>query len=35
VQIYLLDLYPKGPFWDMWSRVFNGGRPPKMAWDLK
>ena len=37
-QVVLADLYPKGPFWDMWDRVFNGGgdgRGPLTAWDLK
>ena len=36
-QVYLTDLYPEGPFWDMWSRVFSGSDPSKRAstaWDL-
>jgi len=35
LQVVLADLYPKGPFWDIWSRVFAGKRPPLTAWDLK
>jgi hypothetical protein len=35
VQIYLADLYPMGPFWDIWNRVFRGEHKPMMAWDLK
>ena len=35
LQMVIADLYPKGPFWDMWSRVFAGRRPPLTAWDLK
>ena len=37
-QVFLTDLYPRGPFWDMWSRVFSaksGGLPALTAWDLK
>jgi hypothetical protein len=33
-QVYLTDLYPRGPFWAMWSQVFAQGHPPKLAWDL-
>eukprot|EP00614_Pseudopedinella_elastica_P013743 CAMPEP_0172585074 /NCGR_PEP_ID=MMETSP1068-20121228/4546_1 /TAXON_ID=35684 /ORGANISM="Pseudopedinella elastica, Strain CCMP716" /LENGTH=568 /DNA_ID=CAMNT_0013379417 /DNA_START=188 /DNA_END=1895 /DNA_ORIENTATION=- len=35
LQVIITDLYPKGPFWDMWSRVFAGRRAPLTAWDLK
>eukprot|EP01035_Chromulina_nebulosa_P019476 gene19476-25358_t len=34
-QLYLTDLYPEGPFWDMWSQVYGAGRPVMTAWDLK
>lgn len=34
-QIYLTDLYPEGPFWDVWSKVFSsGGLPALTAFDL-
>jgi len=37
LQIIIADLYPKGPFWEMWTRVFSnaGRRIPLTAWDLK
>jgi hypothetical protein len=37
LQVIIADLYPKGPFWDMWSRVFSNvaRRKPLTAWDLK
>ena len=35
LQIFLTDLYPKGPFWDIWDRVFRGARAPLTAWDLR
>ena len=38
LRVVLADLYPKGPFWDLWGRVFFGGVPgrePLTAWDLK
>ena len=34
LQILLTDIYPEGPFWDMWSRVFRGTRPPLTAWQI-
>ena len=34
-QIYLTDLYPKGPFWNMWSDVYSHGLPALTAWDIK
>jgi len=36
--VLLTDLYPEGPFWDMWSRVFSQGTPQAAAltaWDLR
>lgn len=35
LQILITDLYPRGPFWPIWERVFFGGRKPLTAWDLK
>ncbi len=35
VQVMLTDLYPEGPFWDMWSRVFSHGHNALTAWDIK
>jgi hypothetical protein len=35
VQVMLTDLYPEGPFWDMWSRVFSHGNQAMTAWDIK
>lgn len=35
-QIYLTDLYPKGPFWEMWSKVFSSPKHQTLtAWDLR
>eukprot|EP01036_Dinobryon_divergens_P033044 gene33044-42754_t len=37
-QIYLTDLYPEGPFWEMWSKVYSSKTsdlPTLTAWDLK
>ena len=36
-QVYLTDLYPEGPFWEMWRQAFSQGtgKPVKTAWDLK
>jgi hypothetical protein len=34
-QILLTDLFPQGPFWEVWSQVFHGRYPPLTAWDLK
>ncbi|KAJ8602204.1 hypothetical protein CTAYLR_003615 [Chrysophaeum taylorii] len=34
VQILLTDIYPKGPFWPMWSKVFRGAREPLTAFDV-
>ena len=35
LQILITDLYPKGPFWPIWDRVFFGGRQPLTSWDIK
>lgn len=34
LQILITDLYPKGPFWPMWSKVFKGNREPLSAWEI-
>lgn len=37
-QMFLTDLYPEGPFWEMWSKVFSsssGSLPAMTAWDIK
>eukprot|EP00981_Chlorochromonas_danica_P007801 scaffold1884_cov343-Ochromonas_danica.AAC.18 len=36
-QQYLTDLYPRGAFWDMWSRVYSHSpeKPALTAWDLR
>ena len=37
LQILFTDLYPRGPFWPIWSKVFFGGdaeRQPLTAWDI-
>jgi EGF domain-specific O-GlcNAc transferase len=34
-QIMLTDLYPEGPFWEMWSKVFSQGQPALTAWNIK
>ncbi|CAN0446857.1 unnamed protein product, partial [Ectocarpus sp. 8 AP-2014] len=34
VQVLLTDLYPRGPFWPMWDKVFGVGRPTLTAWDV-
>lgn len=35
LQILVTDIYPKGPFWPIWSEVFNDGvHPPLTAWDI-
>mmetsp|Transcript_5557 Transcript_5557/g.15531 ORF Transcript_5557/g.15531 Transcript_5557/m.15531 type:complete len:399 (-) Transcript_5557:538-1734(-) len=34
-QVFLVDLYPKGPFWAVWEKVFGKGRPPLLAWDIR
>ena len=35
-QIYLTDLYPQGPFWEMWSKVFSSPKHQTLtAWDLR
>jgi len=37
-QFFLTDLYPRGPFWDLWSKVFtsnNKDRKTMTSWDLK
>ncbi|CAM9891417.1 unnamed protein product [Phaeothamnion confervicola] len=33
-QVWLADLYPRGPFWPMWGTVFRGSKPPMQAWDI-
>lgn len=33
VQVLLLDFYPHGPFWELWSSVFPAG--VLTAWDVK
>jgi hypothetical protein len=25
VQVLLLDLFPRGPFWDVWEKAFTAG----------
>lgn len=34
-QVFLMDLYPRGPFWSMWSDVFSHGHDTMTSWDLK
>ena len=34
LQILLTDLYPRGPFWPIWAKVFKGAREPLTAWDI-
>ena len=38
LQILLTDIFPKGPFWPMWSKVFRGPKgvspEPLTAWDI-
>ena len=37
-QIFLTDLDPRGPFWDLWDKVFASNdkkRPTMTSWDLK
>ena len=37
-QILLTDLYPRGPFWNLWDKVFassDKNRPTMTSWDLK
>lgn len=35
-QIFLTDLYPEGPFWDMWKEVYaSPTRPTMTAWALR
>eukprot|EP00904_Undaria_pinnatifida_P005266 jgi/Undpi1/186/HiC_scaffold_1.g00183.m1 len=34
VQIFLTDLYPQGPFWSMWDKVFGAGHPTLTSWEL-
>lgn len=37
-QVYLTDLYPEGPFWEMWKHAYSQGGAAKTvrtAWDLK
>lgn len=38
-QVYLTDLYPRGPFWEMWAGPFSSGkysnRQAATAWDLQ
>jgi hypothetical protein len=35
LQVFLMDLYPKGPFWEMWSEVYSHHHQTLTAWDLK
>jgi hypothetical protein len=35
LQLIVADLYPKGPFYDIWEKVFAGRHTPLTAWDLK
>lgn len=35
VQLFLMDLYPEGPFWPMWSEVYSHQYPALTAFDLK
>lgn len=34
LQIVLTDIFPEGPFFPMWSKVFKGTNPPIMAHDM-
>ena len=38
LQILITDIFPKGPFWPIWSKVFRGGAgrnpEPLTAWDI-
>ncbi|CAM9414867.1 unnamed protein product, partial [Hapterophycus canaliculatus] len=34
VQVLLTDLYPRGPFWAMWDKVFGAGAPTLTAWEV-
>lgn len=35
MQILITDIYPKGPFWPLWSRIFKGAKEPLTAFDIK
>lgn len=35
IQIFLMDLYPQGPFWNIWSEVYSHQYPALTAFDLK
>jgi hypothetical protein len=35
IQMYLLDLYPEGPFWEMWSEVYSHYHPAFTAWNIR
>jgi hypothetical protein len=35
MQVFLTDLFPKGPFWEMWSEVYSHGHESMTSWDLK
>jgi hypothetical protein len=30
-QIFLTDLYPRGPFWDLWDKVFASNDKKKQV----
>ena len=36
-QVYLTDLYPEGPFWEIWRQAYSQGadKPVRTAWYLK
>jgi hypothetical protein len=37
-QLMMTDLYPEGPFWEIWKQAFSQGGPSKpamTAWDIK
>lgn len=33
-QVYLTDLYPEGPFWPIWGKVFSGNYKTRTSFDL-
>lgn len=34
IQILITDIFPKGPFWPMWTKVFRGTSDPLAAFDI-
>jgi len=32
IVLLILDLYPKGPFFDVWTRAFSNGQVRKLLW---